>query len=89
MTRPTLDAMADEIYEILKLADPVDQEEFKTCKIEDLISYHHSLGRSIRNHFKLWQYEWKTHIVSGIDCSEDHPDNISMQVIIEVWKKLQ
>jgi hypothetical protein len=65
------------------------QIEFVNCREDDLIRYHSSLGRDIRNYFKLWETAWVPEIVNGVDCSEDHPDNISIKVIEEVWRRNQ
>jgi hypothetical protein len=56
---------------------------------EKLISYHTTLGRSIRNEFKLWDREWKPDVRNGVDYSPDHPDQISMRVIHGVWERLR
>jgi hypothetical protein len=53
----------------------------------DLIRYHHSLGQHIRNKFKLWNRDWKPDIRDGVDYSPFHPDQISMTIIQEVWKR--
>ena len=53
----------------------------------NLIDYHHSLGRYIRNKYKLWNKKWEPLIINGSDHSPDHPDNISMKMIEEIWKK--
>lgn len=58
-------------------------------KSENLITYHSSLGKEIRNEFKLWETEWKPDLVNGIDTSEDHPDQVSMRVIKEVQRRLK
>lgn len=64
-----------------------DKQEF--IETEKLTKYHNSLGRNIRNDFKLWDTEWRPMIVDGIDRSEDHPDQVSMRVIEEVHKRLK
>ncbi len=64
-------------------------EEFRQCLPSDLVKYHHSLGRDIRNEFNLSSYEHTPEIINGMDMSEDHPDNISMRVIEEVHRRLQ
>ena len=66
-----------------------NKREFLKASKEDLVGYHTSLGRSIRNEFKLWDREWKPDIQNGVDYSPDHPDHISMRVIEEVWRRLQ
>jgi hypothetical protein len=63
--------------------------EFLNTKEKDLISYHTSLGRKIRNEFKLWELNWTPEIVDGVDISQDHPDAISMRVIETIWNKFQ
>lgn len=43
--------------------------------------WHHTLGRTIRNMFKLWTVKWEPDIKEGVDYSKSHPDSISMTVI--------
>lgn len=69
-------------------SDKETQKEFLDCPRENLYKFHHSLGRNIRNEFKLWENEWKPEIVNGVDISPDHPDAISMEVITKVWEFL-
>lgn len=64
-----------------------DKQEF--IETDTLITYHHSLGKKIRNDFKLWDTEWQPVIVNGTDYSENHPDQISIRVIEEVQKRLK
>lgn len=66
-----------------------NKKEFLETPKEKLVKYHTSLGRSIRNEFKLWDREWKPDIRAGVDYSPDHPDQISMRVIEEVWNRLK
>ena len=51
-----------------------------------LIQLHHSLGRWIRNAFELWSGshtpEYDEH---GVDCSPNHPDAISFEVITMLY----
>jgi hypothetical protein len=65
------------------------QIEFQRCDELGLYQYHHSIGRDIRNHFKLWEIEWQPVIVDGIDEADDHPDAVSMKIIKEVWRRVQ
>ena len=55
----------------------------------DLILYHHTLGRKIRNEFSLWKANWTQDIEDGVDCSSGHPDSLSQGIIEEVWHRLQ
>lgn len=64
------------------------QKEFLETPREKLILFHHTLGRNIRNEFKLWEQSWEPNIINGADHSEDHPDQKSMRIIYEVWDKL-
>lgn len=54
---------------------------------DSLIRYHHGLGRHIRNKYKLWEIKWEPVLIDGVDHSPYHPDNISMTIIEEVWKR--
>ena len=55
-----------------------------------LSSYHHTLGRYIRNKYNLWNIPWepemKEYLGCICDCSPFHPDAVSMTIIKEVWK---
>ncbi len=68
---------------------PENRDLFLKTPKDKLIQYHATLGRDIRNEFKLWETEWIPDIRRGVDCSPDHPDQISMKVIEEVWTLLQ
>ena len=68
---------------------PESQLRFLASSEADLIQFHDSLGRSIRNEFELWSEPWTPELVNGIDYSPDHPDTISMKIIKEVWKREQ
>lgn len=57
------------------------------------------IGRSIRNDYGLWEFDhpltqhWHAHpdcrnVVDGIDCSEDHPDAVSAEVLRIVRERL-
>lgn len=52
-----------------------------------LHEYHHSLGQSIRNTYGLWQISWEPELRDGVDYSPNHPDQRSMSIIQDVWKK--
>lgn len=62
--------------------------ELLGMQLDDLIDLHHTLGQDIRNNYDLW--------FNGSLCLEfqkhtgyDHPDDISMYIIEQVWTKLQ
>lgn len=50
---------------------------------------HHSAGRAIRNRFGLWDREWEPEIVDGVDHSPEHPDTVSMDVVMKVIEILK
>ena len=63
-----------------------------------LVTLHHGLGTFIRNSYGLWTVNpitenWRTnpasHIKtpSGVDISPDHPDNMAMRIIQELWTR--
>jgi len=85
----TVKEMADIVFKDLsERASKEDIAAFTETKQENLVSFHSSLGRSIRNGFKLWEFPWKPEIVDGIDMSDNHPDSISMRVLELVHKKM-
>lgn len=55
-----------------------DKTDFRTCDEGDLIRYHHTLGRSMRNENKLWTHR------DTIGC----PDDFSMEIIHTFWEQL-
>lgn len=54
-----------------------------------LIGYHHSLGQHIRNKYKLWSRKWEPFLIDNVDYSSNHPDNVSMRIIEELWRQGQ
>lgn len=80
---------------LYKMAE-ADKAQLKAMTEKDLIQLHHSFGRWIRNHYKLWDennphtlLNYEPVMIEGVDCSEKHPDAVSMAVIEGMWKKLQ
>ena len=68
-----------------------DKRDMATCSRNDLIIYHHTLGRDIRNEFKLW--EGNDELVKDAsrftNYSVSHPDSISMVIIEKFWEKIR
>lgn len=62
---------------------------FVDCPEDDLVKYHDSLGRSIRNQFGMWKDSWEPKIINGVDYSPHQPDQRSQAVIHAVWRELQ
>lgn len=88
MDEETFSKIVLEVHAELMKAPQANQDEFLLAEWSDhsLIDYHHSLGRHIRNNYSLWTFEWEPELRDGIDYSKYHPDNISMEIIKEVWK---
>lgn len=55
-------------------------------KYDDLILLHHSLGRYIRNNYKLWEHDWVPQLENGVDMSPNHPDAISQRIIVKLYE---
>lgn len=70
---------------VLDLAKQDGSEKILECPRNELIAYHHTLGRHIRNTYKLWEKEHTPVIIDGVDCAEDHPDAISMRIIEKLY----
>lgn len=79
--------MVNEVFSWLEGGQQKNIDQFLDTEKDDLVMYHHTLGRSIRNTFELWSITWEHEIKGGVDCSPNHPDQISMRVIEEVWKR--
>lgn len=90
MKREEIDAYAERLlrgHELKLSQDTI--KELRACPKGELIRYHHSLGRAIRNAFGLWQRPWKEKLdKDGVDVSPDHPDAVSMKIIEAVHAKL-
>ena len=85
MARPTIDQMAREVATWLADAPAQNRQEFCQMPKAGLAHYHHTLGRKIRTHFRLWTYPWEPDIRHNVDHAAEHPDQISMRVIEQVW----
>lgn len=64
-----------------------DISVLKETAFADLVQFHHTVGRWIRNHYNLWDYEWEPVVGSdGVDYSPNHPDAVSQRIIEHVWR---
>ena len=84
-----IEKYAEIVYGWLLEADEPDKHLFINAKDHELVQYHHTLGRRIRNEFDLWSNSWEPELINGIDYSVDHPDSVSMRIIRAVWNKTQ
>lgn len=89
MTPERREAIIQELVEAFNGSPIGEQFEFKHAKESELIDWHHTLGRTIRNEYGLWEHDWVPMIVEGVDMSPSHPDAISMSIIEEVWRRVQ
>jgi len=85
----TVEEMADEVEKWFNGASEQEKKIFRESTEKDLIRYHDNLGRTIRNHFGLWQRKWTPEVIDGVDCSENHPDAISMKVLKAVHDRVK
>ena len=92
----SIQAYADQITDEI---DKQSQQALRNIQVGELHRLHSSWGRAIRNEFGLWQADhpltknWHNNpdgrdIQDGIDCSNDHPDRVSMLIMLAVWKKV-
>ena len=88
--RPTVEQMADEVDQWLDDCREPEREAFINGNAESLGFLHHSLGMRIRNHFALWSWPWEQQLDDKLaDRAPEHPDAISMRVLLEVWRRRQ
>lgn len=66
----------------------INRQQFLDTPKDKLVRYHTTLGRTIRNEYKLWDTAWIADIREGVDCSPDHPDQVSLRVMETVWDHL-
>ena len=87
---PDYEKMVTEVIDWFHKSDESNKSKFIDSSEYDLVGYHGSLGKNIRNHFRLWEKPWTPEIckITNCDISPHHPDQISMTVIKEVHKRL-
>lgn len=75
----------------------LDKDSIKAIKedaltAEDMVRYHHSVGRSIRNRFLLWD---ENNPYTKVDCLPNNqgviddplfPDQVSHEILKRVWE---
>ena len=59
-----------------------DFDFFKSTDEKHLVQFHHTLGRQIRNRFRLWGGN-KDLLAS---CGHGHPDEASFAIIRRAWQ---
>lgn len=63
------------------------KEEFKSIEAGDLIKFHHSFGRWIRNTYRLWE-EGNPHVIHNDTMHDLFPDQVSQRIIERLWCQL-
>lgn len=77
----------DECMEDLsKILSSTEKDIFMKSSKEELITFHHGLGRWIRNTWKLWQDSELNKYMKSLGFI--HPDDMSQAIIIEYWNRL-
>jgi hypothetical protein len=86
MMRP-IQEIVDEVHAMMhKDWHATDLNNFFIRPYEDhssLYEYHHGFGTWIRNTYDLW----KLNALEGTPYAGQHPDDVSMIIIREIWKK--
>lgn len=84
----------DIVNDILDNLEPQEHRLWQEVAFKDLIQFHSTLGRSIRNYYKLWHQDCPMTSCalspsrgrqSMPDSSPFHPDAISQRIIEKVW----
>jgi hypothetical protein len=69
----------------------LDDEEIETLittKLDELLQFHNSVGRRIRNEYFLWHDD--NPYTDNIDPDSDtHPDQMSQRIIESIWSMVQ
>lgn len=77
----------DECMEALKMAlSAEDQIALLSSSKDDLIQYHHGLGRWIRNNWGLWKSGPLLDHMQSLGFI--HPDDMSGSIIREFWARM-
>lgn len=87
-------SVADIAKDVIKHWGDADIVQVRNIPRADMIRYHSSVGRSIRNEYKLWDKknpltkQWVFDgplLVDGADDHPCHPDAVSMDVLYKIW----
>lgn len=80
--------ISDIVYAWIVELPPDAVDVFRKCDRKNLTRYHMTIGRRIRDDFKLWSYQWTPELIDGVDYSAFHPENISLSIIESVWDRI-
>ena len=74
--------------EFLIILSPENQLELAMSSRDDLIKYHHGLGRWIRNNWDLWSNQLDGSLFGHMKTlGFTHPDDMSQALIVEFWNR--
>ena len=76
--------IAETVDRLITVLDDEHKVVIATMPEEDLVNLHFSLGAAIRNAFGFW--DPRSQLL--ISCNQLSPDDVSDQVIHELWKRL-
>lgn len=74
--------------EMIKKLRPAARLSWTEIPESDLIMGHHSVGRDIRNYYKLWHAD-NPYTDASDPNGDKHPDQVSMAIMHDVWQRLQ
>jgi len=77
--------LEDSLAELDKLLSPKDREELRNKTEDDMILYHHELGRWMRNNWRLWGDSRLRQYFAALGVP--HPESISMIILTSYWRK--
>ena len=85
--------MKEMVFEVMHMlychTPKEDLEEFYNAPKDKLTEmYHRTVGVWVRDTFNLWQFPWAPELVNGVDESPEHPDAVSMNVVVRAWEQL-
>lgn len=84
------ETIEEAVEQLLSLMSEEDKHCLKKTPKKDLIMFHFSLGLYIRNNFGLWKGNRELlQYISKSDFPFVHPDDASMIIIEELWKRLR
>lgn len=63
-------------------------DAFLEAANDSLIGVYGSMGRWIRNEYRLWEYKWTPEMKQGFDASPYHPDAVSYKILKRVYDEL-
>lgn len=85
--------------ELLENYNKNDIDIIKKCTKDNMYRFHHGVGTNIRNEYGLWHDSPLTEkyridrenggtkfIENGVDAHPQHPDAISMEILMEIWE---